>query len=79
MTGFLNVGPNPISRVTIAALQDMGYQVNLDAAAENFELPSFLQLAIMGIGAVEHTQGCMMAGAQRRGAEPEVLPEDAIV
>lgn len=79
MTGFLNIGPNPISRVTIAALQDMGYQVNLDAAAQSFELPSFLQLAIMGIGAVEHHQGCMMAGAHRRGAQLEVLPEDAIV
>ena len=30
MTGFLNIGPNPLSRVTIGALQDMGYQVNLD-------------------------------------------------
>lgn len=78
MTGFLNVGPNPLSRVTAGALQDLGYQVNL-TAAEDFELPSFLQLAIMGIGAIEHPQGCMMAGTQRRGAEPEVLPEDAIV
>jgi hypothetical protein len=76
MTGTLNPGPNPVSRVTIAAMQDMGYQINLDAA-EDFTLPGFLELAIMGIGAVEHPRGCMMAGAQRRDMEPEVLPEDA--
>ena len=79
MTGFLNIGPNPVSRVTIAALQDMGYRVNLDTA-EDFTIPSsFLELAMMGIGAVEHPQGCLMAGAQRRGMELEVLPEDAEV
>jgi hypothetical protein len=33
MTGFLNGGvQNPISRVTVGALRDMGYQVNLSAA-----------------------------------------------
>jgi hypothetical protein len=78
MTGFLNPGPNPVSRVTIAALQDMGYQVSFDAA-EDFTLPDFLGLAIMGIGAVEHPQGCMMAGLRRRGFKPEVLPESALL
>ena len=29
MTGFLNAGRNPLSRLTIAALQDMGYEVRL--------------------------------------------------
>ncbi len=33
MTGFLNGGvANPISRVTIASMADLGYSVNLDAA-----------------------------------------------
>jgi len=33
MTGYLNGGTqNPISRVTVGALRDMGYQVNLNAA-----------------------------------------------
>lgn len=32
MTGYLDHGINPLSRLTIAALQDMGYQVNPNAA-----------------------------------------------
>jgi hypothetical protein len=32
MTGYLNSGSNPLSRVTVASLADMGYQVNLAAA-----------------------------------------------
>lgn len=32
MTGFLNSGTNPLSRLTIASLRDLGYIVNLSAA-----------------------------------------------
>lgn len=32
MTGYLNVGSNPISRVTVGALADLGYGVDLTAA-----------------------------------------------
>ncbi len=32
LTGYLNSGSNPISRVTIASLADIGYEVDLDAA-----------------------------------------------
>jgi hypothetical protein len=32
MTGFLNAGTNPLSRLTIASLRDLGYVVNLGAA-----------------------------------------------
>jgi hypothetical protein len=79
MTGFLNPDSNPVSRVTIASVQDMGYEVDFDAA-EEFALPrSFLELSILGIGAVEHPQGCMMAGLRRRGFKPEVLPESALL
>jgi hypothetical protein len=78
MTGFLNEAANPVSRVTIAALQDMGYRVNLEAA-DDFFLPDFLRLSLMGIGAVEHPEGCMMARPPRRGSEPEVLPESSEV
>lgn len=38
MTGFLNSSLNPMSRMTIAAFQDMGYSVNRDAA-DVFVLP----------------------------------------
>ena len=50
MTGFLGVGNNPLSRLTVGALEDMGYQVNY-AAADAFVLPSSLELAVMGIAA----------------------------
>lgn len=32
MTGFLDGGDNPLSRITVASLADMGYEVDLDAA-----------------------------------------------
>src|SRR5262249_31094748 len=32
MTGYLNNGTNPLSRVTVASLADLGYQVNMNAA-----------------------------------------------
>ena len=32
MTGYLDLGFNPISRLTIAAFEDLGYTVNMDAA-----------------------------------------------
>lgn len=38
MTGFLNDGFNPLSRLTIASLADLGYEVNLDAA-DDYSLP----------------------------------------
>jgi hypothetical protein len=78
MTGFLGGAPNPVSRLTIAAMQDMGYQVSFEAA-DAFALPGPLELALMGIGAIVHPQGCMMAGVTRRGVTPKVLPSDAEV
>ncbi|MGL4610315.1 MAG: leishmanolysin-related zinc metalloendopeptidase [Trueperaceae bacterium] len=38
MTGYLNDGSNPLSRVTIASLADLGYSVNLNAA-DTYALP----------------------------------------
>jgi len=32
MTGYINPGSNPLSRVTIASMADLGYRVNLNAA-----------------------------------------------
>jgi hypothetical protein len=78
MTGFLGGAPNPVSRLTIAAMPDVGYQVNLDAA-DAFVLPGALELALLGIGAIVHPQGCMMAGVTRRGVKPEVLARDVEV
>jgi hypothetical protein len=75
MTGFLNGGANPLSRMTIAALQDMGYEVNLTAATP-YALPTALQLVAMGIGVegAPARRRCHMARP-----EYEVLPDSALV
>ena len=45
MTGYINRGvKNSISRLTVASLEDMGYQVNMDAA-NDYSLPGPLILA----------------------------------
>lgn len=49
MTGFINQGVNPLSRLTIASMADLGYQVNLKAA-DPYTLPSPIMMAMMGIG-----------------------------
>jgi hypothetical protein len=41
MTGFLDVGANPLSRLSIASLADMGFQVDLDQA-DPYSLPGSL-------------------------------------
>lgn len=38
MTGYINTGSNPLSRLTFASLADMGYQVDM-AAADAYSLP----------------------------------------
>jgi hypothetical protein len=45
MTGFVDPGNNPLSKVTLAALADQGYAVNLGAAD-----PYGLTLALRGMG-----------------------------
>jgi hypothetical protein len=58
MTGFLDGGINPLSRVTVGALEDMGYQVNYDAA-DDFRLPTRNELVAMGLtAAVHHCDQC---------------------
>lgn len=56
MTGFLSAGHNPISRLTIAAFEDLGYTVNYDAA-EPYILPDARALAEMGLSAVHADHG----------------------
>lgn len=80
MTGFLNPGTNPISRLTIAALEDLGYEVNYEAA-DAYLLPTSLELAIMGINSdIPHSRQCSMCGGgTRRDLQPVVLPESSYV
>ncbi len=44
MTGFVRVGDNPLSRVTVASLEDLGYRVE-QGAAEPFQVGPFPPLA----------------------------------
>ena len=48
MSGFIAGANNPISRVTVGSLKDLGYAVNLDAA-EPFQLPNLMALAEAGL------------------------------
>ena len=58
MTGFLDGGINPVSRVTIAALEDMGYRVNFDVA-DDYRLPTDRELRNLGIrGGLAHCDHC---------------------
>lgn len=46
-TGFVDVKPNPLSRLTVASLQDMGYVVDL-TKAERYGLPNLRAAAEAG-------------------------------
>lgn len=49
MTGFIDQGENPLSRMTIACLQDMGYVVNPDVA-DPYQLPGpSVAAALVGV------------------------------
>jgi hypothetical protein len=47
MSGFIAGPDNPLSRVTVASLGDLGYTVDL-TAAEPYELPDLMELAEQG-------------------------------
>jgi hypothetical protein len=49
MTGFLNRGSNPLSRISVGSLQDLGYTVNL-AAADGYSLTAALYSFPFGTG-----------------------------
>ena len=53
MSGFVDTAGNPLSRVTVASLKDLGYRVNL-AAAEPYSLPDLFAMAERG-DLVPHT------------------------
>lgn len=48
MTGFVGNAGNPLSRLTVASLQDLGYAVDLNAA-EPYSLPNLMALAEKGL------------------------------
>lgn len=75
MTGFVNLGPNPVSRITVGALEDMGYKVNY-GAADDYSIPSQLALMLMGIGDDAGNQRCGCCGGNRRKFEPVKLADE---
>ena len=47
MSGFISAAGNPLSRMTVASLEDLGYAVDFNAA-EDYSLPNLLTLAEEG-------------------------------
>jgi hypothetical protein len=72
MSGIIRVAGNPISRVTVASLSDLGYTVDMNAA-EPFNLPNLMQAA---------EEGLLVAAAFDEGVVlpniPTVLPEESM-
>jgi hypothetical protein len=48
MTGFVGAAGNPLSRMTVASLMDLGYAVDFDVA-EDYALPNLMDLAAEGL------------------------------
>ena len=72
LTGFLSGAVRPLSRMSIAAFQDMGYVVD-PSAADDYALPSAFALAEMGVGGTgRRCEHCRMMPT-----EPVVLPPSA--
>lgn len=77
MSGFIAGQNNPLSRLTVASLQDLGYKVNL-SAAEPYALPNLQALAEAGLMAKHAGHGHEHAHALPIFA-PRVLPDDSLV
>lgn len=78
MTGFVDTGTNPLSRLTIASLADLGYSVDIDAA-DHFIMPNSLQLALMGVGSDPTFQHCCTLGHTGRHPGLVPLPPDSVI
>jgi hypothetical protein len=73
MTGFVAGPPNPLSRMTIASLKDLGYIVDV-TKAEPYALPNLLRLAEGGMIVAAHDEVGLVLPTV-----PMTLPEDSIV
>ncbi|OUM04445.1 leishmanolysin-related zinc metalloendopeptidase [Variovorax sp. JS1663] len=74
MSGFIAAPNNPLSRLTVASLQDLGYVVDL-SAAEPYALPNLQAMAeagLMAFRADEHPHALPIFA-------PAVLPDDSLV
>jgi hypothetical protein len=73
MTGFLDSGPNPVSRMTIGAFEDLGYRVDY-ARADAYRLPSPQDLEALRTRRELHGHDCVILVP-----EQTVLPEQALI
>jgi len=73
MTGFLDAGANPISRLTIGAFEDLGYSVDY-ARADAYRLPSATDLLTLRGLHAKRGHDCVIQIPQHN-----VLPECALV
>jgi hypothetical protein len=74
MTGTIAEAGNPLSRLTIGSLQDLGYVVDLEAA-EDYRLPNLQSLAEMGLLVAHEDHG----GRGEMLMPPQfVLPDEAL-
>jgi hypothetical protein len=75
MSGFIASPNNPLSKLTVASLKDMGYVVNM-AAAEAYSLPNLQALAERGLSLAhaeaEHAHALPVFS-------PKVLPDESLV
>ena len=74
MTGFVAGPPNPMSRLTVASLKDLGYKVDL-TKSEVYILPNLLRLAEGGmlVAAAAHDHGGMVIPTV-----PMTLPSESL-
>lgn len=72
MSGWIGAKGNPLSRLTVASLGDLGYDVDLDAA-EPYALPNLMRLAEAGLLAPPRAPGFVLPNI------PVVLPDDSLI
>jgi subtilisin-like proprotein convertase family protein len=75
LTGFLSGAVRSISRVSVACFEDMGYQVDYDAA-DAFDLPSQLRLAEIGLMG-DRNEADTCCGVER--IRPVVVPAATMI
>ena len=75
MTGFIDFGTNPISRMSIAAFEDMGYQVNY-MVADAYALPD---PTLLSLKALDENRQCKMCNRRILRCQPIILPESAYI
>jgi Leishmanolysin len=72
MTGIIAGAKNPMSRLTVASLKDLGYVVDL-TKAERYSLPNLMHLAEGGLLVAAHDRADLVIPTV-----PMLLPEDSL-